>query len=373
MGSGNRLLIQFSAVVLLSSSVLFGFELPSHCKYNEECLIEVKGMLCADDTPSYITLTARKNAEHALIFLNGGGACWSKGSCNSGFALKLTHADPNNDWEGGTGIQNASDEANPFRENYNIIHVPYCTGDVFTGNKKTNYGTESRPYVINHHGYENVLLAMDKAKSLLGTPKKVVFLGQSAGGIGVYYHLHNLNRFFPDSRKYVISDAGTPFKPPHLPQKSYDLLLNVWGAKSTLPPQVAEHAQPQNFGEIIDYNTTVYPDIHFGLIQSYNDYTMTFFAQQLSASDFFNTVKKTMIDVADHYMKNKGNSKVYFIDHYQHVFTSSALHGTTSLGVSLDSWMQGMLDEKEGWQNVRPDLSGNLQINAEWMKLNFPM
>ena len=75
--------------------------IPSHCHYDKECLIEVPGMVCADGTASYITLTAREGAENALIYLSGGGACWNKTTCSLGYAQPLTRVGPNNDWNNG--------------------------------------------------------------------------------------------------------------------------------------------------------------------------------------------------------------------------------------------------------------------------------
>lgn len=366
----NRLLI-LSLLLSLSFARAWSLELPEHCEFDRECKIPVPGMRCADDTPTFITLVARKEAKNALIFLNGGGACWSQKTCESGYAPRLTSLNIPRDWETGKGIFKNDPITNPFARNYNIINIPYCTGDVYTGNRRINYGTEKKPYVINHHGYNNVVLALQRAKSILRVPEKAVFLGQSAGGIGVYYHLRNFDFFFPESRKYVIADSGTPFRPPHLPQDSYDKLKEVWAVDKTLPQAYGNIPSPKDFGQLIAYNSLVYPHIRFGFIQSYYDYLMNLFAHSLGSGHLFTAVKSTMIDVADNFISALPNARVYFVDHYRHVFTGTALNYTVSLNVPLENWIRAMLDEKGLWQNIRPDQRGPLDYDEQWMEENF--
>lgn len=358
------------ACALLSClpQILFGLHLPAHCKYDEECLLEVPGMLCADETPSYITLTARKHATNALIYLSGGGACWNKSTCSLGFASQLTRVEPNNDWNNGTGIFNQKDLTNPFRENYHIITVPYCTGDVFVGNKKMNYGTKKSPHEIHHHGFQNVVLALHKAKEILQKPHEIILLGQSAGGIGAYFHARTLNETFPDTRKFIISDSGTPFKPPYLTKTSYRYLMKSWGVTTTLPKALPGITAPTNFCEVIDYNKQAFPHIKFAMVGAYGDYVMTFFALSLGAPKFYSIVRDVLVDVAENYIgESTPNAKVYYINAYHHTFLGKPLAQIFSLNQRMDQWLEAMLTDDPSWENIRPDWHYRVNTNADWL------
>lgn len=207
--------------------------IPTDCGDDRECLIELAGSSCADGTPSYFTLTKRAGAKNLLIYFSGGGACWSKQSCEAGYAQTLTREEEPTDWTDGQGIHSKHDKKNPLATDYNIITVPYCTADAYTGNRTADYGTQRAPYVIRHVGYENVKKTLAAVKTLYPTPGKVVLAGCSAGGIGVTYHLRNLAATYPEARKYVVSDAGTPFRPPFVHEKNYRQIMASWGADTT--------------------------------------------------------------------------------------------------------------------------------------------
>ena len=119
--------------------------------------------------------------------------------------------------------------------------------------------------------------------------------------------------------------------------------------------------QPKDFGEVIKYNRDMYPDTRFGLISSYGDSVMSFFALSLGAKGASTLVRDTLIDVANNHVgPNAPNAKVFYLDGSSHTNLGKKLSSVRSLGVGLDEWMAAMLsdDEAKGWNNVRPDLAG---------------
>ncbi|NDG27291.1 MAG: hypothetical protein EB120_08970 [Proteobacteria bacterium] len=150
--------------------------LPPGCQYNKECVVELPGSFCADGTSSYYAVLPQKNTNSIVFFLEPGGACWSKETCNFSHVLSLTRKEHRNKWGKKRGIFNLADAKNPFR-NFSIVSIPYCTGDTFLGNNEINYGTDSSPHIVKHHGYKNVLLTFDAVKSIHPNPDKVVLFG----------------------------------------------------------------------------------------------------------------------------------------------------------------------------------------------------
>lgn len=327
---------------------------PKDCPFDQECVQELKGLTCADGTSSYFTIIPRRNTENVLIFFFGGGACWDWTTCSSGMALNLTRKPPSQDWENGQGIFNHQDPKNPFRE-FTIVTVPYCTGDVYVGDAEINHGDADYPYVLKHKGYDNAFSTLKVASQLFHDAKKVVLMGTSAGGIGAFTHMRNLNRFFPRAQKYVISDAGTPFQPPYVSDKTYEKVLINWNAYKGFP--VDDLNRPaSDFGKVLEFNRRRFPNIKFGLIHSYADYVMSGFSYALGAADATTAVRDTLIAAANQQIgTNSPNQKVFYTESWGHTFTNFNLGETQSLGVTLADWLHGMLNEGP-WENVRPDL-----------------
>jgi len=83
----------------------------------------------------------------------------------------------------------------------------------------------------------------------------------SAGGIGVTYHLRNLAAAYPETQKYVVSDAGTPFRPPYVYEKNYREIMANWGADTTLPLDPSTGKPVADLGQLAKFNTREFPDI----------------------------------------------------------------------------------------------------------------
>lgn len=367
-----RFLVLFVSLISIQS---FAFDVPKECKVGEPCIIDVPGMICADGTQSFISVNLREGAKDLLIFLNGGGACWSSFSCGAGFAHNLTRPKGVVDWVKGKGIYNTTDPENPLGKEFNIVEVAYCTGDLFAGNRENNYGSESKPKIVRHKGYQNVLLALAEAKKMFGEPARVVLVGESAGGIGSYFHLRNLVSTFPSSQKFVLTDGAVPFKPPYIKQESYNKLIETWGVKDTLPPQkrMVSSEHPVDFGELIEYNKLQHPEVRFGLVDSYGDFIMTFFADWLGSPKSGTAVKQSLIHTADVHIGNDATQgKVYYINHWHHTFLSTPLGTVKSLDVKLSDWLHQMFSGQEGWSNVRPDKSGRVLSNRDWLGASQP-
>ncbi len=351
----KRFFFQAFALGLTASFSLLALAPPPGCEYDKECVLELPGAICADGTSSYYTVIARRDSDNLMIFLNGGGCCWDPVTCSKGYAANLTRRAPIIDWNKGTGIRNHLDPKNPFAS-YTILTVPYCTGDLFMGDSVQNYGTKEKPFIVRHHGYKNLELALDKAALHFPRPDKVIMFGMSAGAIGAFHHLSGFDSRFPGSAKYVISDAGTPFKPPHLVETNYKSLLRVWNIFTNFPNN--ELGRPiEHFGDMLEYNKRAYPNVRYGLVQAYSDYIMTYFAYRVGSKDPFNAVKTTAIDVADHYLgPDASNDRVFYVDSWAHTLSDGDLAKTKSMGVSLGDWLTSMVSDLP-WDNHRPDLA----------------
>jgi hypothetical protein len=357
----------FLSVGLIVAASSPALNLPKGCDYDQECIQELPGLLCGDGTPSYYTVIPRRNSENLLIFMFGGGACWDAVTCSTGMAINLTRTEPTQDWNQGEGVFSHEDPNNPFRD-FTVVTIPYCTGDVFVGDSKIDYGKPFTNYEVQHQGYNNALITLKEASQLFPDAKKVVLMGTSAGAIGAYTHMRNFDVLFPKSEKYVISDAGTPFQTPFVSESMYARVLKHWNAYKGFP--VDDNNRPaENFGAVLDFNRRKFPHIKFGLIHSYNDYVMTGFSVGLGAPDYSTVVHDIIIQAANTQIgTNTPYQKVFYTESWAHTLTQYPLGNTKSLDVSLADWIYGMLGNGP-WENVRPDLH---QEVIPWSPFNKP-
>src|SRR4051812_49880618 len=89
--------------------------------------IDVDGSFCRDGSPTGIGVHLNKASDKLILYLEGGGACFNASSCyanSSSFGA--------DDFEQvksrAGGIFNLTRAENPFA-GWNVVYVPYCTGD----------------------------------------------------------------------------------------------------------------------------------------------------------------------------------------------------------------------------------------------------
>lgn len=329
-------------------------QLPPGCNFDEDCVVELPGAVCADGSPYFFTLKANQESKDLLIFLQPGGACWSADTCGVNQVISLNRKSPQKLNLPEKGLLDLSNPSYPFYR-FSKITLPYCTGDVFLGDKEINYGTKEKPSIMRHRGYRNVQQAFNVIKSLMPRPERVVLFGRSAGGMGVLGHVRNLDEAFPNAQKYALADAGTPLLPAYLDEARYRNIMNNWNAFDTLPPATSEQGM-DHFGDLLHYNTVHFPHIRYGLIQSYEDRVMTFFAKNVGSPDSSSAVRKSIIDSSDNYIGiHTPHAKVFFVEGKTHVLSKNKLSRTRSAGMSLGQWLELMFSD-EPWPNVRPDL-----------------
>lgn len=347
----NRLVLFLLSVIVFP---LWAEALPSGCEFDKECVVKLPGSICGDGSPSFFKLTAKENSSDLLIYLEPGGACWSAETCLFGHVLHLSAKPPSPKLLAEKGLLNLSDPTNPFF-NFSKVSVPYCTGDVFLGDRDANYGSSSDPKVIHHRGFKNALLTMQAVKEFYPEPNRVVLFGRSAGGLGVLAQVRNMDAVFPHSIKYALADAGAPLMPPYVDQDNYQKIITNWNAYETLPSVSSSEAM-NHFGDLLRFNTLHFPHIRYGLIQSYEDVVMTYFAKSIGSPDSSEAVTRSIVTASNDYVGlDTPHAKVFFVEGRNHILTKKPLSQVKSAGMRLSHWLQLMFSD-QSWPNVRPDL-----------------
>ena len=223
--------------------------IPSEPKVGKWYGIPLKGCVSSDGKEVHAGF--RKGTENKLvILLFGGGVSW-----NEFMAARPNSVYGNPDkisfyacGDGGLvadlaariGIHTLSKkESNPFR-NWNMLAIPYTTGDFHCGTGDFPYtALDGSKQVLHHHGYTNYRAALHETMKHIGhNPEQILVTGFSAGGFGTALLTDDVMRTFPncsDVTSYV--DSGFMIYPGWP-----EVARNVWKA----PKEIAERIHSDN-------------------------------------------------------------------------------------------------------------------------------
>uniref|UniRef100_A0A7S2IG06 Pectin acetylesterase n=1 Tax=Helicotheca tamesis TaxID=374047 RepID=A0A7S2IG06_9STRA len=203
------------------------------------------------DGPSCISgdsysVFSRKGSDSSslLIFLQGGGACWSdfyQCSVNTdGQEPPFTFSE----WGGGggkrkNGVWDDDNPSNPFRD-YNIVYMPYCDGSAWVGDndvKDPSFPDGDGSGWRYHRGLQNQSAGLDVAKSIFPNVDRITLAGSSAGGIGVSTFTPFLVRFLFGNGVdlSVFNDAGPVMYNPSQ-EDIHELTESEWGYQKYFLP-----------------------------------------------------------------------------------------------------------------------------------------
>lgn len=208
------------------------------------------GAACGNGTPYRFFVNRNPFNKDTVVVYEGGGACWDQKACLG--QGKLSASNPNGIPTNYLSQFNTaayglvtpfSARLDPFQsvrtQGWNIVYLPYCTGDVHTGSLMTVYNDAdpANPRVQFHRGQANVRGAAQWMRANMGRPAQLLLTGFSAGGVGstATYPLMR-DTLQPTGRASLLADSGPLFPAPRssTPAQHPSLLLHnriraAWG------------------------------------------------------------------------------------------------------------------------------------------------
>jgi hypothetical protein len=104
------------------------------------------------------------------------------------------------------GITENDNPANPFRD-WNVVYIPYCTGDLHMGHSTRQYRTGNTSMEVHHNGRVNSAKALEWMYKNIASPAKIVVSGESAGAYGSAFWAPAVADHYTASKIYQLSDA----------------------------------------------------------------------------------------------------------------------------------------------------------------------
>lgn len=158
---------------------------------------------CNDGTEAGYYIREGTNAGPWIIYLEGGGWCWDKESCDD----RPKYRTSSDDYSTRESFVKQAGFLWPLHEKgANIVQVKYCSSDAWTGNiSRPDLGKEFRGHVV----VKGVFAQLHANHNL--SNRVVLFAGCSAGGRGVLFNYNAIARQLQDykvQRLVAFSDAS---------------------------------------------------------------------------------------------------------------------------------------------------------------------
>ncbi|RLN47082.1 hypothetical protein BBJ29_002522 [Phytophthora kernoviae] len=169
-----------------------------------------------------------------MILFQGGGACTGEDTCafSTQCSLAASATLSTAATSSSAGVLNRSLENNMFKD-WNVVFVPYCTGDVHIGNRITeDFESEYEEllgksqclglnYSMHMNGYNNTMAVLDWALQNYPDVDNLVVAGESAGSLAAQMHSAHIAKMWDvdtrGARFSVLSDSYVGVQPEDKP------------------------------------------------------------------------------------------------------------------------------------------------------------
>ncbi len=186
------------------------------------------GASCGNGTPYRFFVNRTPLSDDFAITFEGGGACWDQLACEGQGTYSATNPDgiPSNymslpNAAAGGLVTPFSSRVDPFQgvqtQSWNLVYMPYCTGDVHTGNAVVVFSDADPQHPRTQHfaGQANVRAASDWIRQHMGKPTRLMLTGFSAGGVAATSQYAIVrDALQPKGMTTLLADSGPLFNAP---------------------------------------------------------------------------------------------------------------------------------------------------------------
>jgi hypothetical protein len=297
-----------------------------------------------------------------FIYLEGGGACFNGTTC---LQNPSSYSSQNFDaWKNGggtSGIFDSSNAANHVKD-WSAVYIPYCTGDVHSGNATDKdvpgaFTPKNQQFV----GYANVGHYLKRIIPTFPGVTSVLLTGVSAGGFGAAFNYDRVAQAFCPTPVALVDDSGPVMSDTYIAPCLQARWRDLWGLSSTLPADCVNCSLPSG-GGIVNYVTYLgnkYPNSSLGLVSSDKDSTIAFFfgfgKNNCSGIDGFGSAltgaefSMGLNELRTMYLTPYPSWSSYFVNSTSHTYLGGATYYTTTvMNVKLSDWVGNIVSNGPG-------------------------
>ncbi len=182
--------------------------------------VSFKGNTLCSDGSEFAIFVKKGKSQNLIIHFSGGGACWDDKSCANPISLWSTFDGDTRDLKSFyfpsllrifpkaiSGLGDYENPSNGFRD-WNIVFIPYCTGDLHIGNTTNSYVFNGKQFEIHHNGRNNSLAALEWVFTNFKETNKVLVSGESAGAYGSAFWAPYIADHYQGKKIYQLSDGA---------------------------------------------------------------------------------------------------------------------------------------------------------------------
>lgn len=245
-----------------------GIQNPTREVYDAWQKVEIPGTVCGNGSQYKFFVNYSDQTDNLVVVFEPGGACWDYPSCTGASGIRgAANPDglPDDHYELAPFISPFLQREDPTSptSSWNMVYVPYCTGDVHTGNNVITYTDETGqgPDVVFHHkGHDNVQQVIGWIDQNFTHVPKMLATGCSAGGAGAitnYFFLRN--GVSAAQQGYLLDDSGPIFPSSGFSQPLHTKIRSSWNVDSILTALPAGFDM-NDFGTINTSLADAFPD-----------------------------------------------------------------------------------------------------------------
>ncbi len=294
--------------------------------FGEWLKFEPEGAVCANGSQYKYFVNFSETSDNVLVIFESGGACWDSKSClqASGIrgatntecvrndvadddCLRDDYASAFLNFEVPAALAEQAaelgivdgkvpvdfiypllspDEGISPMADWNKVFVPYCTGDVHTGNRVVTYtDTEGDlgDVTFYHNGHNNTLAVIEELDTMFAEVPKLTVGGCSAGGTGAISNYYFIRSGMSGVEKgYLLDDAGPVFPSAGNSRFLHEEIRDVWGVNSVLAklPEDQGISLDQDFGKMSELLASEFPSDRLAITYFQLDYNYSLYSYE---------------------------------------------------------------------------------------------
>lgn len=200
--------------------------------------VEPVGATCSDGSQYKFFVNYSGSTDNLVVMFEPGGACWDFESCSGGArGAANPHGIPDDHMDIYQYLNLLRRTTDNPAHDWNLVFVPYCTGDVHIGDRVATYEDPSGgpALTFRHTGLANTQSVIEYLRPRFPDVPQLFVTGCSAGGIGALQNYGFVRDGLPGTQcGYLLDDSGPAFHGGGPSQPLQDIARAAWNLQTYL-------------------------------------------------------------------------------------------------------------------------------------------
>jgi len=299
-----------------------GFRPGRYNRWQTVKLAPETGAVCGNGSDYKFFVNRVADTSNTLVYFEPGGACWDYPSCAGQEGL-LGARNPNGVPDDYMSFAHPDVLLmSPFfvrlhptdrvkTQDWNLVFVPYCTGDIHSGDKVAVYedpAGENEPLVWHHNGVRNTRAVTAWLRDNLPRPGQMLSTGCSAGGAAAVTNYFPLRRDLAPDLGFMINDSGPIYVAPQGGDTDqypsiplHNKIRDAWGLDGAGQPldylsQRIAGFDTTNLGTLFPALASAFPNDRMGYTHFWQDLNYSEYSYRRFYEDTLNAPDRAALD-----------------------------------------------------------------------------